>query len=356
LIFVIRNHAGKRAILMNLSDYEQRQVAEIAGWKALRPSLLEASMGRLAASVYDRVGKLVPHSHVGPTLLKAFELAERIDTTSEIATMAGVPAIEALKSWDLQQCDALVERIALREERLGMTEAAFSEVGGLATEIMNMPIQAREVIVLLKRVGHCYGYRIDDERADAYLKTLIILGHETEVARRLELLDRLRRLETGTLSVAEATADNEEIENEIGAGFTEGTVMEFVPYLGILVSVYNDFEYFHHLIITARRVFQERHLRDLGKLEEIRPAQQAGRESTVKNMLGFARELVYTGSYGVGYGAGFAGYGLLRLLKEYVPPLGRGIGEGTVNAAGDARQAADNLNDSLKGALGIGLE
>jgi hypothetical protein len=151
-------------------------------------------------------------------------------------------------------------------------------------------------------------------------------------------------------------AENVEIENEIGAGFTEGTVMEFVPYLGILVSVYNDFEYFHHLIITARRVFQERHLRDLGKLDDIPPAQLTIRESTAVNLLGFARELVYTGSYGVGYGAGFVGFGLLRLLKEYVPPVGRGIGDGTVNAAGDARQAADNLNDSFKGAFGIGLE
>jgi len=341
---------------MNLSEYERGQVAEIAGWKSLRPSLLEASLGRLAASVYQRIGQLVPHSHVGPTLLKAFELAESIDTTGEIASMAGVTTIDEIKSWDLQQCDALVERIALSGERRGMTEAAFSEVGGLATELMNMPIQAREVILLLKRVGHCYGYRLDNANTDAYLKDLIILGHESQVDRRLELLDRLRKIESGIVTRAEIAAENEAIETQIGAGFTAGTVMEFVPYLGVLISIYDDFEYFHHLIITARRVFQERHLRDLGKVDEIPPAQQSRRESTTLNILGFAREIVYTGSYGLGYGAGFLGYGLLQLSKDYVPPVGRGLSEGSASASTDARQTAANLNDSVKGVLGIGMD
>lgn len=341
---------------MPLSAYELNQVNEIAGWKSLRPSLLESSIGRVAASVYDRVGKVIPHTHVGPTLLKAFELAEKIDTTGEIAGMAGVTTIEDLKTWDLQQCDALVDRIALKEERLGMTEAAFSEVGGLATEIVNMPIQAREVILLLKRVGHCYGFEMREDTVDAYLKTLIILGHETEVDKRLALLDRLRKLENGQISDAELAAENEEIETEIGAGFVEGSVMEFVPYFGILVSVYNDFEYFHHLIITARRVFQERHLRDLGKIDEIPPAGQTSRESTLRNVAGFTRELVYTGSFGVGYGVAFLGYGISRLLADYVPPVGRGLTEGTANAASDARNAADQVTASMKGTLGIGME
>lgn len=341
---------------MSLSAYELNQVNEISGWKSLRPSLLESSLGRVAASVYDRIGQVIPHTHVGPTLLKAFELAEKIDTTGEIASMAGVTSIEDLKSWDLQQCDALVDRIALKEERLGMTEAAFSEVGGLATEIVNMPIQAREVILLLKRVGHCYGFTLREDTIDAYLKTLIILGHETEVPKRLALLDRLRRLETGQISDAELAEENQEIEAEIGAGFAEGSVMEFVPYFGILVSVYNDFEYFHHLIITARRVFQERHLRDLGKIDEIPPAGQATRESTLRNVAGFARELVYTGSFGLGYGVGFLGYGISRLLSDYVPPVGQGLVEGTANATNDARNAADQVTASMKGALGIGME
>jgi hypothetical protein len=341
---------------MDLSDYERTQAAEIAGWKSLRPSLLEASMGRLAASVYDRLGRIVPHTHVGPTLLKAFELAERIDTTGEIRGMAGVATIDEIKSWDLQQCDALVERIALKEQSIGLSEAALSEVGGLATEIMNMPIQAREVILLLRRVAHCYGYELNDERADAYLKTLIILGHETTVAKRLELLETLRRLESDTISDAELEAENQEIEAEIGAGFAEGTVMEFVPYLGILVSVYNDYEYFHHLMITARRVFQERHLRDLGKIDVIPPASQVARESTALNLFDFARELVYTGSFGMGYGAGFVGYGLMRLIRSNLPETARGIDHGAESAARDARQAAQTVAATTRGLVGIGVE
>jgi hypothetical protein len=341
---------------MSISSYEQQQISEIAGWKSLRPSLLEASLGRLAAAAYDHAGSLVHKTHIGPTLLKAFELAEQFDTVGEIRTLAGVESIDELRHSDLQRCDALVERIALREERLGLTEAAFSEVGGLATEIANMPIQAREVILLLKRIGHCYGYPLNEDTCDSYLKTLIILGHETKVAKRLELLNRLRTLESCRLSDEEIEEENREIETKIGAGFAEGSVMEFVPYFGMLLSVYNDYEYFHHLIITARRVFQERHLRDLGKVDEILPAEGERRESTLMNVAGFARELVYTGSYALGYSGAFLGFGLVRILTDFVPPVGRGVGEGSNNAAHDARTAASHLNDSLKGTLGFASE
>ena len=61
---------------MSLTAYEEKQVAAIADWKALRPSLLESSLGRLSGAVFDKIGSIVPHTHVGDLLIKAFELAE----------------------------------------------------------------------------------------------------------------------------------------------------------------------------------------------------------------------------------------------------------------------------------------
>jgi len=96
--------------------------------------------------------------------------------------------------------------------------------------------------------------------------------------------------------------------------------------------------------------------RDLGKIDDIPPAGQTGRESTLRNVAGFTRELVYTGSFGLGNGVAFLGYSVSRLLIDYVPPVGRGMTEGTTNAAADARKAADQVTSSMKGALGIGME
>lgn len=344
---------NKAVTPMTLTAYEEKQIAEIANWKALRPSVLESTLGRLTGAVYDKIGSIVPHTHVGDLLVKAFELAERIDTKTEIKNLAHVNAIEDLKYRTLEDCDKLTDQIERKAEAVGLTEAVLSEAGGIATELANMPFQAREVITFLKRFAHCYGYTLEGKSADAYLKGLIILAHETKVEKRQELLHRLRSLEFTELTKAELQAENEEIEKEIGAGFAEGSIMEFVPYMGVLVSVYNDFEYFHHLSITAKHVFQERHLRDQGKVLEIPPAAVSQRESTLANAYGFVKEIFYISGYGVGYGASFIGFGTGTLVKRFLPPVAGGAIDGGGKASADAGAAADRVTEALKRPLGL---
>ncbi|MFM7132263.1 MAG: hypothetical protein ACKO0V_23185, partial [bacterium] len=163
----------------------------------------------------------------------------------------------------------------------------------------------------------------------------------------------LRGLEVKELTKAEVQEENAEIEKEIGAGFAEGSIMEFVPYAGVLVSVYNDFEYFHHLSITAKHVFQERHLRDQGKILEIPPAAVSQRESTLVNAYGFVKELFYISGYGVGYGASFIGYGTGSLVKRFIPPVANGALDGGSKASADAESAADRLTEAVKRPLGL---
>lgn len=338
---------------MTLTAYEEKQVAEIAKWKALRPSVLESTLGRLTGAVYDKIGSVVPHTHVGDLLVKAFELAERIDTKTEIKNLAHINAIGELRYKTLEDCDKLSDQIEQKAEAVGLTEAVLSEAGGIATELANMPFQAREVITFLKRFAHCYGYTLEGKSADAYLKGLIILAHETKVEKRQELLHRLRSLEFKELTKEEIEAENQEIEKEVGAGFAEGSIMEFVPYMGVMVSVYNDFEYFHHLSITAKHVFQERHLRDQGKVLEIPPATVSQRESTLVNVYGFVKELFYISGYGVGYGASFIGYGSGSLVKRYIPPVANGAIDGGSKASADAETAADRVTEAVKRPLGL---
>jgi hypothetical protein len=338
---------------MSLTAHETDQVARIAEWKALRPSVLEATLGRLTEKVYGKIGSLVPQDKVGPILLKSFEMAEKVDTTSEIAKLAGLESIDEIKTWDLDRCDALADKVALEGDSIGMAEALVSEAGGIATELLNMPLQAREVILLLKRVGHCYGYPLNESHDDSYLKTLIILSHESDVAKRQALINRLISLEHGNLTEAEVEEENREIVQSIGAGFAEGSTMEFVPVVGMLVSVYNDFEYFHHLAENARRTFQERHLRDLAKIQEIPPAVKGVRESTLKNAYSFGRELFYLTGYGVGFGTGYIGFGFGKLIKKYAPPLADASLEGGQKAKIDAIHVADEIKGRATGMAGL---
>ena len=338
---------------MSLSHYEARQVDAIAAWKAMRPSLLESTLGRLTESVYHRIGSAVPHTHVGTILLKSFELASKVDTIGEITKLAGVDSIDAISGWSLEQCDALADKVSLEGDTIGMAEAVASEAGGIATELANMPLQVREVILLLKRIGHCYGFAMNNANEATYLKTMVVLSHESDVPKRLELIERLRTLEKGDLSEEVVKEEDRDIEVDLASGFAEGSIMEFVPVMGTLVSVYNDYEYFHHLGQNARRVFQERRLRDQGKVDSIEPAAQAARESTVTNVYGFVKQFFYLTGYGVGFGAGYIGYGTGRLVQKTMPKLADTALEAGTKATTEAVQLADQLKSSSRGVLGL---
>lgn len=338
---------------MSLSPYEVSQVEAIAAWKALRPSLLESTLGRLTESVYHRIGSAVPHTHVGSILLKSFELVSKVDTVGEITRMAGVDSIDAISGWTLQQCDALADKVSLEGDTIGMAEAVASEAGGLATELANMPLQVREVVLLIKRIGHCYGYKLDGSHDATYLKTMVVLSHESDVPKRQELIARLRTLEKSDLSEEVVKEEDRDIEVEIASGFAEGSLMEFVPVVGTLVSVYNDYEYFHHLGQNARRTFQERRLRDQGKVESIEPAAIAPRESTATNVYGFFKQFFYLTGYGVGFGAGYVGYGTGRLVQKAMPKLAETALEAGSKASTEAIGLADQLKSTSRGVLGL---
>lgn len=338
---------------MSLTPYEKAQVDRISSWKAVQPSVLEATLGRLASDVFGAIGSLVPQHHVGPALLKSFEMAEKVDTASEIVKLAGIESLDQIRAWSLEQCDALADKVALEGDTIGMADALVSEAGGVTTELVNLPFQAREVILLLKRIGHCYGYALNEPQEDAYLKTLIVLTHEKEVKKRQELIVRLRTLETGSISKNEIDEENSDIEADLAAGFAEGSIMEFVPVMGTIISVYNDYEYFHHLGLNARCVFQERWLRDQGKVDSIAPAATQERESTVANVYGFVRQAFYLVGFGVGYGTGFVGYGTGRIVKKNMPKLADAALEGGEKAKAEAVQLADQLKTTSRGMLGL---
>ena len=66
-----------------------------------------------------------------------------------------------------------------------------------------------------------------------------------------------------------------------------------------------DYDFIRRVDITARRVFQERWLKDHGKLDEIHPAPMSQRRSSLEGGIDVAAHLVYLGSFGVAFGVVF---------------------------------------------------
>ena len=66
-----------------------------------------------------------------------------------------------------------------------------------------------------------------------------------------------------------------------------------------------NYDIIRRVVITARRVFQERWLEDRGKVAEILPALEDHRRSSLEGGLGLIAHLCHAGIYGIAFGATF---------------------------------------------------
>ena len=109
-----------------------------------------------------------------------------------------------------------------------------------------------------------------------------------------------------------------------------------VPIVGDVTSILMDYDFIRRVDTTARRVFQERWLKDHGKLDEIHPAPVSQRRSSLEGGIDLVAQLVYLGSFGVGFGVAFPLTLVARGARGFDNSLVRGVKQGAGDAARDA--------------------
>ncbi len=108
-----------------------------------------------------------------------------------------------------------------------------------------------------------------------------------------------------------------------------------------------DYDFLRRVDITARRVFQERWLKDHGKLDLIHPAPLSQRRSSLEGGIDLAAQLVYLGCFGVGFGVAFPLTLVARGALKFDNLLVRGVKQG----AGDASRDVDQFLVRIRSAL-----
>jgi hypothetical protein len=327
-----------------LTAYEARQVAEIAAWKGEAPGPVWRALKKVREPLGRVVGKVVPGAMVGKLAEKAEALVERRDGADRIARSAGVGNVSELKHRSLEECDRLARSVSARAQRQAILESVAAGAGGIATEILNIPVLLAAAERAILRVGHCYGYRLDTEADRRYVLALLELASDDDLERRPRHIDRLRRLEReGTRGSAPGSARGFGV-NGAGKQVAEELALEAVPVLGEAVSVALDYAFMRRVDVAARRAFQERWLRDRGKVDEIPPSPPGDRRRALQSARALLTEATYLGGYGVGFAltVPVAAAGLLAAR------LPRPIVRGAVDGARDAAVSADDFREGWR--------
>ncbi len=337
-----------------LTPYEAIQVEEISEWKSERPSTLAEVVRGLTWPLTKLVAKAVPRDRLSRIVEEMAKRAREHDHVSDIVQAAGASSLAELRDRPLETCDALAAKVCVRAEHLALLEGvvpaigniALPVVGGAAMGVIDVPILLEASLRAICRIGHCYGYPLDSDADHEFLAGILDLASADEPEERQADCEAVFRL-LDPDAPPDRGAGVEGVEKAVA----EDLPLEALPYVGDVSSIFLDYAFVRRVDVAARRVFQERWLRDRGKVESIAPDPISHRRSSLEGIVNVAGELGYTGSYAVGFGVTFPAALIGTGLSHLPGPAGAGIRDGAEAAARDAARSAESFRSGVRDVL-----
>jgi hypothetical protein len=229
------------------------------------------------------------------------------------------------------------------------------------TETLNVPLLLAATLRSIIRIGHCYGYTLDSEIDRLFVLGILELSTADEPARRQELFQQLEQLgQAGPNGRSKSKKKLVDLDG-VRMAMIEDLAFGAVPILGDLTSILMDYDFVRRVDIAARRVFQERWLKDHGKVEKIYPVAVSRRRSSLAGAADLLAQLTYVGSYSVAFGVTFPLAFVAMKTTAFDNALVRGFKQGAIDAAGDAdrflqvRAGASSAQAESSGAPASGL-
>ena len=234
----------------------------------------------------------------------------------------------------------LVKKVADISREIITSESLLANAGGVATELLELPAEIMLALRTVHRVAACYGYALDHPEDETLVMAIIGLSLLDDPAERLSTSRLIRGLEDGMLDQGRRAtplhdcrdADSRMRWETICAGRSAATLVEQkleegIPVLGAALGVVLDNAFIQGVEKAARYTFQERWLREHGKVDEIAPAVSTrGDEAPIVEGLSQA---VYSTSYAVSFGVVFPAALLGSALSTVLPAaVTDGLSEG----------------------------
>jgi hypothetical protein len=317
-----------------LTPYEARAVEEIADWKAETPSRAARAFEALRKPFNDVTGRVVPGSTMQEWCARVEALVNQQAGRDEIARAAGVNAVEDLAHRSLEECDQFAETVSVQAQRRAIIEASAAGAAGIVGAALYVPILLAAAIRAIRRIGHCYGYPLASDRDRQYVLGVLELATAEEPEVRQDIRARLYLLmHDPQMAPLEMQGVRRAMAEDLAIGA--------LPLLGEFAAVVLDYAFMRRVDRAARRVFQERWLRRRGKVLVIPPAEVASRSASLAVVWGASREVLYLGSYGLGFVATLPVVAAAALMERSLP-------EPAIRGATDGALAAIALVDGLR--------
>jgi hypothetical protein len=267
-----------------LTAYEAGQVRAIAAWKSLPPHPAGELFKRIAQPGARQLQKLLPEPLVKRAIDRAYGLADR---AAQGMPPAGRP---------LEELDAQAIRVGVAARRIALAEGVVTGAGGVLTTLADVPVLFVLSLWTIIKIGRCYGYLLDQERARKFVLGVLIAAVSGSLAVRLDRLGQLRDIEEWFLEETQ----EEILTEEAAALLFQLEIFGELPGVGAISGGLLNLGFMKRVEVTARRVFQERWLRDQGKVEAIAPLPVHAHVLAL-GWTGTLRRVAHASGYAAGY-------------------------------------------------------
>lgn len=294
-----------------LTAYEARQIRRIAAWKSEPTEPLSELWRRTTLPVANLVEKLIPDMVVREVICGSYDISRRFSSPESVARRAGVGDVSELGRRSLEECDRLAIAIGTSAEATAALEGAATGAGGILTTFLDVPILFVLSLVTIRKIGQCYGYPLDHLKERQFVLGVLIAGLSRSVETRRRRVHRLREIEE--LLIEDLQEDI--LTEEALSLLFQLEIFEEIPGVGAISGGLLNWLYMSRIERTARKVFQERRLRDNGKIEHIEPA-HAHPRVVARGWSGTLARAAYAGSYGLSLSVALPAYAVASLFRH----------------------------------------
>ena len=317
-----------------LTAYEAEQVRQIAAWKSEPPNPLSELWRLITMPGTKLVERLTPDTVVRAAIEKSYDVTELLAGVEDIKRRAGVTDLRELREKPLEECDRLAQQVGMAAQAMAVAEGAATGAGGVLTTLLDVPLLFILGLRTIIKIGHCYGYPFEHRKGRHFALGVLVTAISGSLEVRRQRISRLRELED--LLLEETQEDI--VAEELLSILFQLEIFEEVPGLGIISGALLNATFLHRMDVTARRVFQERWLRDNDKVTVIEPA-EAHPRALVAGFAGALGRAAYAGCYGVGFGVALPVCLVGLVLRPMNNALTRGLRDGATAADQGAERA-----------------
>jgi hypothetical protein len=210
----------------------------------------------------------------------------------------------------LEELDGEAVKVGSTARGIGLAEGVVTGAGGVLTTLADVPILFVLALRTIIRIGRCYGYTLDTERERQFVLGVLIAATSGSLSVRLDRLGHLRNVEAWFLEETQ-----EDILTEEAASILfQLEIFEWLPAVGLISGGLLNLWFIKRVEVTARHVFQERWLRDQGKVDAIAPM-PVHAHMLALGWTGMLRRLTHAGGYAAGYAFAFPAAFAATLLR-----------------------------------------